>query len=217
MSNLKKIRGRISSAHVIAMIALFVALSGTSYAAVTIRASQIKNNSIPGSKLKANSVPASKLKNNSITGRKLQNNTVGKAKLRSDALLPSSSGGNVEAQSDDEEKSGTTGARGPQGPSGPRGLTGSTGPQGPAGPSGATGAAGTNAGLVTLTNSATAVDPTVPVTATVTCAPGNVLYSINYVTTAATATATHTATTYSVEITADAGVTVDIYGLCGPA
>ncbi len=53
MSIIKKLRARISSAHVIAMIALFVALSGSSYAAVTtIRASQIRNNSIPGSKIK---------------------------------------------------------------------------------------------------------------------------------------------------------------------
>ena len=44
MSMIKKLRTRISSAHIIAMIALFVALSGTSYAAATIRASQIRNN-----------------------------------------------------------------------------------------------------------------------------------------------------------------------------
>ena len=72
MSIIKKLRARITSAHVIAMIALFVALSGSSYAAVTIRASQIRNNSIPGSKIKAGSIPASKLRNNSITGAQAQ-------------------------------------------------------------------------------------------------------------------------------------------------
>ena len=146
MSIIKKLRARISSAHVIAMIALFVALSGSSYAAVTtIRASQIRNNSIPGSKIKKGSIPGSKLRANSIPGTKLKNNTVGRAKLRTDALNPVAGGGNLinpNSQTDDES-SGTTGARGPQGPTGPRGMTGpqgATGAQGPAGTNGAQGA-----------------------------------------------------------------------------
>jgi hypothetical protein len=150
MSTLQKIRARITSAHVIAMIALFVALSGSSYAAVTIRANQIANNSIPGSKLKANSIPANRLKNNSIPGTKLRNNTISRAKLRSNALNPTVGGGNVETQSD-EGGTGATGARGPQGPSGARGFTGATGPAGPAGPAGpqgGQGAAGDSAGIV---------------------------------------------------------------------
>jgi hypothetical protein len=149
MSNkLKKIRSRISSAHVIAMIALFVALSGSSYAAVTIRANQIRNNSIPGTKLKANSIPASKLKNLSIPGTKLKNNTIGLAKLRSDAVSGSGGGNLINAQSGDDESS--TGARGPQGPSGPRGLTGATGATGATGPAGQPGAQGAAAGLVQI-------------------------------------------------------------------
>src|SRR3712207_4242029 len=96
---------KINSAHVIACIALFVALGGSSYAAVTISASQIADNSIPGSNIKSNSIPASKLRNNSITGRKLRNNTISRAKLRTDALLPTTGGGNVttpQSGNDDE-------------------------------------------------------------------------------------------------------------------
>jgi hypothetical protein len=217
MSRLNKMRGRINSAHVIAMIALFVALSGSSYAAVTIRASQIKNNSIPGSKLKANSVPSSKLKNNSITGRKLQNNTVGKAKLRSDALLPSSSGGNlINAQSEDDESSGSAGARGPQGPSGPRGLTGATGPQGAAGATGGQGAAGTNADLVKVTAGNVVAPGETSATAQLTCGAGSVLYSVYYVTAASEAAAVTLPTSYTVTITGAAeGTRIDLYGLCG--
>ena len=130
MSIIKKLRARITSAHVIAMIALFVALSGSSYAAVTIRASQIKNNSIPGAKIKAGSIPASKLRNNSITGAKLKNNTVGRAKLRTDALNPTAGGGNLINANSESDDDSSSGARGPQGPSGPRGLTGATGSRG---------------------------------------------------------------------------------------
>jgi hypothetical protein len=215
MSKLKKIRARISSAHVIAMLALFVALSGSSYAAVTIRASQIRNNSIPGSKLKANSIPASKLKNNSITGRKLRNNTITRSNLRSD-VLSLTGGGNVGAQGDEESSSGATGPRGPQGPSGPRGLTGAPGPTGPAGQNGAAGANGTDSNLVTVTGGAAVPEGGTEATASVTCATGNVIYSVYYVTPATEALATTSPTEYTVTITAGVGTRVDIYGLCAP-
>jgi hypothetical protein len=205
---------------VIAMIALFVALTGTSYAAVTISASQIKNNSIPGSKLKANSVPATKLKNNSITGTKMKNNTVGRAKLRTDALNPVVGGGNVQTQSSDDETK--AGARGPQGPSGPRGLTGTTGAKGEPGAPGAQGgqAAAGDSQFVAVTASDT-VDETGAATAAVNCADGQVLYGANYATNSlvpATAEPLNGDTTYSVSISGGAlGEVLNVYGMCGPA
>jgi hypothetical protein len=215
MSTIKKLRARITSAHVIAMIALFVALSGSSYAAVTIRASQIRNNSIPGAKIKAGSIPASKLRNNSITGGKLKNNTVGRAKLRTDALNPTAGGGNlVNANSESDNDSSSNGARGPQGPSGPRGLTGAQGPAGANGSAGAQGAAGTDSNLVRVTNGAVA-DATGAASAEISCVAGQALYSVNYVTTAPVATATTGAATYRVDISGAAeGVRIDVYGLC---
>jgi Collagen triple helix repeat (20 copies) len=214
MSNIKKLRARITSAHVIAMIALFVALSGSSYAAVTIRASQIRNNSIPGAKIKTGSIPASKLRNNSITGAKLKNNTVGRAKLRTDALNPTAGGGNLinaNSESDDDSPSG---ARGPQGPSGPRGLTGPQGPAGANGAAGAQGAAGTDSNLVRVTNGAVA-DATGAASAEISCVAGQALYSVNYVTTAPVAPATTGAAAYRVDISGAAeGVRIDVYGLC---
>src|SRR3954471_4947394 len=218
MSTIKKLRTRITSAHVIAMIALFVALSGSSYAAVTIRASQIRNNSIPGSKIKSGSIPATKLRNNSITGGKLKNNSVGAAKLRTDALTPTSSGGNlINANSEDTSSNSSSGSlRGPQGPSGPRGLTGATGPAGATGSQGATGAAGTNADLVKVTGGAVVPTDGTQATATATCAPGSVLFSVYYATAATTALAVNATNSYSVTITAAPGVRVDVFGLCAP-
>jgi hypothetical protein len=217
MSTMKKLRTRITSAHVIAMIALFVALSGSSYAAVTIRASQIRNNSIPGSKLKSGSIPATKLRNNSITGGKLKNNSVGAAKLRTDALTPTSGGGNlINANSEDSGNSSSGTLRGPQGPSGPRGLTGATGPAGATGSQGATGAAGANADLVKVTGGAVVAPDATTATATATCAAGSVLFSVYYATAATQALAINATNSYSVTITADPGVRVDVFGLCAP-
>ena len=221
MSKIERLRQRITSAHVIATIALFVALSGSSYAAVTIRESQIRNNSIPGSKLKANSIPASKLKNNSIPGTKLRNNTIGRAKLRSDVLTGSGGGNLVTGQSDDEESA--TGPRGPQGPSGPRGLTGPQGPAGPAGPAGAQGAAGVSQFVPVSTSAEVAAD-TGTATASVTCGDGQALYGTNYRTStlvpAANATVSNPGESpvYTVTITGAAdGTILDVFGICGPA
>ena len=225
MSIIKKLRARISSAHVIAMIALFVALSGSSYAAVTtIRASQIRNNSIPGSKIKKGSIPGSKLRANTIPGTKLKNNTVGRAKLRTDALNPVAGGGNLinpNSQADDDS-SGTTGARGPQGTTGPRGLTGPQGPQGPAGTNGAQGAAGVSQ-FVPVTNSAKVAVGETTAGATVTCGDGQALYGTNFTTStivpqaSATTSAPGEAPAYTVTITAAEGTTLNVYGVCGPA
>jgi len=68
-------RRRPSPAMVIALIALFVALGGTGYAA--LNPGQFPNNSIPGKKLKNNSVPGGKkLKRNSVTGRQIKESSL---------------------------------------------------------------------------------------------------------------------------------------------
>jgi hypothetical protein len=58
---------RFGSAHGIALLALFVALFGTAYAA-TINGNDITNNSIAGKKLKRNTVKGSKVNEASLTG-----------------------------------------------------------------------------------------------------------------------------------------------------
>jgi hypothetical protein len=53
-------------------------------------------------------------------------------------------------------------------------------------------------------------------TATATCAPGSVLFSVYYATAATTALAVNATNSYSVTITAAPGVRVDVFGLCAP-
>jgi hypothetical protein len=64
---------RPSPALVIALVALFVALGGTGYAALklpknSVGTKQLKKNAVTGSKIKANAVTSSKVKNGSLTG-----------------------------------------------------------------------------------------------------------------------------------------------------
>jgi hypothetical protein len=68
--------GRPSPAMVVALIALFVALGGSGYAATKFNPKVIKNNSVSGKKLKNNTLPGAKLRNNSVTGRKINEDTL---------------------------------------------------------------------------------------------------------------------------------------------
>jgi hypothetical protein len=101
---------RPSPATAISLVALFVALGGTSYAVATIGSAQVKNNSLTSSDIKNNTVGSTDVKNNSLLAKDFK-------------------AGQLVA--------GAPGAAGPTGPQGPKGDTGATGPQGPAdGPAG---------------------------------------------------------------------------------
>jgi hypothetical protein len=102
---LRKRIHRPSPALAISLIALFVALGGTGYAAVTINGKDIKNKSIAGKKLKNTTVGGGKIKSNAITGPKVK-------------------AGSLEAT---DFKAGQIPA-GSQGPKGDKGDTGATGP-----------------------------------------------------------------------------------------
>src|SRR3954471_15963160 len=104
--------GRYARQHHIALIALFVAMGGTSYAAAT--------GSIDGREIKNNSVSSTDLRNNGIRSRDVRNGALVKDDFKA-GELPS-------------------GAQGPRGFTGPRGATGATGAAFPTGnlPSGRT-------------------------------------------------------------------------------
>jgi hypothetical protein len=105
---------RPSPAMVVALIALFIALGGGAYAAVS---------------MPANSVGSKQLKNGAVIGSKLATNAITSAKVKDGSLLAQDfAAGQLRA--------------GPQGATGPRGATGFVGPPGPAGPAGATGPPG---------------------------------------------------------------------------
>jgi hypothetical protein len=98
---------RPSSAHLIALVALFAALSGGAYAAATIGSKDIKRNAVRSNHLKPGAVGASDLSRA------------------------------VRLQLAKKGAGGMPGPRGLRGARGPRGRRGATGPAGPTGPAGA--------------------------------------------------------------------------------
>jgi hypothetical protein len=53
---IRRLRGRLSYANVVATLALFIALGGSSYAALTVTGKQVRNGSLTGKDLKRNSL-----------------------------------------------------------------------------------------------------------------------------------------------------------------
>jgi hypothetical protein len=108
----KHIKRPPSASLIVAILALFVSLGGTGYAAITITGKNIKDGSITNADLGTSSVRSSTVKDGSL--------------LSSDFKLDQL----------------PAGARGPAGPAGPGGAAGQTGPQGSTGDSGAPGTPG---------------------------------------------------------------------------
>jgi hypothetical protein len=81
---------RPSPALVISLIALFVALGGTGYAALSlpknsVGTKQLKKNAVTGSKIKKNAVTGSKVKNHSLTGADINLGALGTVPSASNA------------------------------------------------------------------------------------------------------------------------------------
>jgi Collagen triple helix repeat (20 copies) len=106
----------------VALVALFVALTGTSIAAVTA--------------LPANSVGARELRNGSVGPKELKGRAVTAGKLAAGAVTSGVVRNGSLTMADFDHRQLPTGAVGPVGPAGP------IGPQGPPGPQGAPGAPG---------------------------------------------------------------------------
>lgn len=66
-----RIRRMFTFSNVIAMIALFIALGGSVYAAAKINGKQIKPQSIPGNRIKPGTVTGKQIKNQSLTGQQV--------------------------------------------------------------------------------------------------------------------------------------------------
>ena len=94
---------RPQPATVISLVALFVALGGTSYAALSVTGKNVKNSSLTGADIK----------NSSITGTDVKNRSLRAVDFRAGEL--------------------PAGAQGPQGPQGLKGDTGAKGDKGDAG------------------------------------------------------------------------------------
>lgn len=98
---------RPSPATVLSLLALFVALGGTSYAAITVTGKNVKNSSLTGADVK----------NGSLTNADVKARSLRASAFRAGDLPRGATG--------------PQGARGDAGPAGPGGPTGATGPAGP--------------------------------------------------------------------------------------
>ena len=89
---------KIGSAHLIAVLALFIALGSGAYAASKVGTKQIKNNAVTSSKIKKNAVTSAKIKKDAITSSKIKPNAVVPGKIATGAITPAKLGaGSVNA------------------------------------------------------------------------------------------------------------------------
>jgi Collagen triple helix repeat (20 copies) len=116
---MRSILRRLSRRHgtAVAYLALFAALGGSAYAAVTVSGKNIKDGS--------------------VTGRDVKNRSLGTGELSTRAVI------SLAGQPGPAGPPGPQGAKGEPGPAGPAGPKGETGPEGPRGPIGLTGVQGT--------------------------------------------------------------------------
>jgi hypothetical protein len=128
---------------VVAYVALFVALGGTSFAAVMVTGRQVKDGSLTGTDLKNGSVTGKDLKNRSVTTYDIRDGSL-MAKDFKFGQLPAAAAGaqGVRGFKGDTGSTGAAGATGATGDTGATGETGSAGDTGPQGDPGVEGAPG---------------------------------------------------------------------------
>ena len=86
MENGSRIRRQINFANVTALLALFIALGGTVYAAATIGASDIKRNAVRAKHIKANNVKRPDIAANAVNAAKIAGNAVGSSEVAGNAV-----------------------------------------------------------------------------------------------------------------------------------
>jgi hypothetical protein len=154
---MRDLRRHLSYANVMATVALFVGLGGSSYAAIVVTGKNVKNASLTGADIKNSSLTSRDIRDRSLTLRDFKA-----------AELP----GGV---------AGPAGPTGPKGDTGPAGLAGTPGATGPVGPRGDTGDPGTARAYAYIAANGT-VDPAVSkgiTSANVTHTPGSNGYCIS--------------------------------------
>lgn len=135
-------RSLIHPATVIAVIALLVALGGTSYAVTqlpkeSVGTEQLQNGAVGPMKIKAGAITAGKIRNENVTSQKIRNGTIQRWDIgwsTWNGLLGARGPQGAQGKTGPVGPIGETGPQGPTGATGATGSTGATGPQGPAGP-----------------------------------------------------------------------------------
>ena len=120
--------------HHIAFLALFIALGGTSYAAVSL-----PKGSVGPAQIREDAVASAKVRDGAITRAKVRDNAINSAKVADGSLHAADFAA-------DQLPAGAAGAAGAAGPAGAAGAAGPAGPAGPEGPEGPEGPAGTAGG-----------------------------------------------------------------------
>jgi hypothetical protein len=114
------VRGRLSFANTLSVIALFVALGGASYAAVSL-----PRDSVGTQQLRAQAVTRAKLAFDSVGTRQLRDDSVDETKLAAGSVEKRSLSPWIRGQL---ARRAEDGSPGPRGEAGPRGATGPRGP-----------------------------------------------------------------------------------------
>jgi hypothetical protein len=116
------LRSSLTYANVMATVAVFVALGGSSYAALRVTGKNVPRDALTGADIK--NLTGRDVRNNSLTGADVKN--LRSADIANGRLL-------AEDFAQGQLPKGETGATGATGPKGDTGATGATGAQGPAG------------------------------------------------------------------------------------
>jgi hypothetical protein len=92
-SRFTRFRKRLSFANVTSALALFIALGGTSYAAITLPANsvgrtQIRSSGVGQSEVAANAVGRSEIRTGGVAQKELRNNSVGPGEIRDGRISP---------------------------------------------------------------------------------------------------------------------------------
>ena len=132
-------RSLFHPATVIAVIALLVALGGTSYAVTqlpkaSVGTEQLQDGAVGPMKIKAGAITAGKIRNENVTSQKIRNGTIQRWDIgwsTWNGLLGARGPQGVQGKIG---PAGPVGPAGPTGATGPTGSTGATGPPGPPGP-----------------------------------------------------------------------------------
>jgi hypothetical protein len=83
---LAKLRARLTYANVVATLALFVALGGSSYAAVKVTGKNVRDSSLTGKDIRNGTISGRDVKNSSLAGRDVKNNSLTGSDIKESSL-----------------------------------------------------------------------------------------------------------------------------------
>ena len=80
---MKRLRFRVTYANVVATLALFIALGGSSYAAVALTGQNIKDNTLTSADIKNNSLTSNDIKDGSLLSKDFKRRPTAERRARS--------------------------------------------------------------------------------------------------------------------------------------